>query len=951
MKLGRIVGRVAALLAGLSLAGCALLTPDRLTSTPIAGAEAPWLYRGSNVPQDKAWRFGELDNGVRYAIRRNAVPPGQLSIRVRIDAGSLMERDDEQGFAHFIEHLSFRGSAHVPDGEAKRTWQRLGATFGSDSNAQTTPTGTTYQLDLPQASFEGVDESLKILAGMMAEPAIADAVVASERAVILAENREQPAPAVAVGDAARALFFAGQPLGSRAPIGTVATLNGATVASLSAFHQRWYRPRRTTVIISGSGDPATIETLVQRHFGEWRVEGPDPDDPDFGDPRADAPRAAVVVQPALPATVQLGWLRPWRPVADTVAYNRGLMVTALAERLLNRRLEDRARAGADFLTAGVDQRDVSRSADATFVTLIAGDGQWQRALTQARGVIAQARRYTPTRAEIDREADAFELSLRAAVENAAAEPSADQADNLAAAIDIRETVTTAEGALAIFRLARRDFTPARVRAATRALFEGVPPRVLLTLPTPSEGAPSEALALLDAPLAATRPPPPRVVQPASFAALPGLGHRGRIAERRKQPPLELEAVRFANNTTLLLLPNKAEAGKVYVALRFGRGRAGLRADTDAPLWSAPALIASGIGPFGADALDRLATGRKIELDLSVGDDAYQMFAETRAADLLDQLRLMTAKLAAPGWDAVPVKRMKAQLLAGLASFDAAPEGVLARDFDAAVRDGDRRWATPDRAAIEALTPASFRSFWAPRLAEGPVELLIFGDVDADAAVEAARRTIASLPPRIAAPADGAPVGFPAPRAEPLLLHHTGSADQAAVVIAWPTGSGPDAETELGLEVLAAIISDRLFDELRTADGASYSPRADSQWSQRLPGTGRLLIAASLPPDRIADVLAATRAIAADLAAKEVEPDEFARAIGPVRQYYQRAFSGNTFLLRSLAGLTGDGGRILALRAIPRSLQSLTPARLHDIAARYLTPGGDWSIAVVPEDGH
>ena len=68
---------------------------------------------------------------MRYAVRRNGVPPGQVSIRVRMDAGSLMETDSERGYAHLIEHLSFRGSEYVPDGEAKRIWQRFGATFGS----------------------------------------------------------------------------------------------------------------------------------------------------------------------------------------------------------------------------------------------------------------------------------------------------------------------------------------------------------------------------------------------------------------------------------------------------------------------------------------------------------------------------------------------------------------------------------------------------------------------------------------------------------------------------------------------------------------------------------------------------------------------------------------------------------------------------------------------------
>ena len=71
-------------------------------------SEQPWLYENSDIPVDKSWTFGTLDNGLRYAVKRNLVPAGQVSIRVRIDAGALHERDDELGFAHLIEHLSFR---------------------------------------------------------------------------------------------------------------------------------------------------------------------------------------------------------------------------------------------------------------------------------------------------------------------------------------------------------------------------------------------------------------------------------------------------------------------------------------------------------------------------------------------------------------------------------------------------------------------------------------------------------------------------------------------------------------------------------------------------------------------------------------------------------------------------------------------------------------------------
>ncbi|WP_367947418.1 insulinase family protein [Sphingopyxis sp. BSNA05] len=95
-----------------------------------AEEEVPWLYENSDVPVDKSWTFGVLDNGLRYAVKHNGVPPGQVSIRLRLDVGSLMETEKEQGFAHFMEHLTFRGSTHVPMGRRSvsgRDWAQPSA--------------------------------------------------------------------------------------------------------------------------------------------------------------------------------------------------------------------------------------------------------------------------------------------------------------------------------------------------------------------------------------------------------------------------------------------------------------------------------------------------------------------------------------------------------------------------------------------------------------------------------------------------------------------------------------------------------------------------------------------------------------------------------------------------------------------------------------------------------
>ena len=237
------------------------------------GRETPWLYENSDVPVDTSWTFGVLDNGLKYAVKKNEVPQGQVSIRVRIDAGALYEADDEQGFAHLIEHLAFRGSEYVPDGESKRIWQRLGVVFGSDSNAQTTPTQTTYKLDLPAADPATLEESMKIIAGMMRAPNISESALTAERAIVLAEMRENSGAQLEFGNRLREHIFQGQRLAARSTIGTTETLQAATAEKLRAFHRRWYRPDTAVVVIAGDADPAALEALVKKHFGDWKAAG------------------------------------------------------------------------------------------------------------------------------------------------------------------------------------------------------------------------------------------------------------------------------------------------------------------------------------------------------------------------------------------------------------------------------------------------------------------------------------------------------------------------------------------------------------------------------------------------------------------------------------------------------------------------------------------------------
>ncbi|HEX7819470.1 MAG TPA: insulinase family protein [Sphingobium sp.] len=918
-------------------------------AAPAANAPRPWLYENSDVPIDPAWRFGTLSNGLRYAIRKNGVPPGQVSIRVRVDAGSLMEKPDERGFAHFIEHLTFRGSRDVPDGEAKRIWQRLGATFGSDSNAQTTPTGTTYALDLPEANAAGLDESMKILSGMLAAPNIVPQAVDAERAVVSAEMRESLSPGVTVGNAARELYFAGQPLAKSNPIGTTESLTKARADGLKAFHDRWYRPDRTVIAISGDIDPALMETYVQRYFGGWKAEGAATPDPDFGEPDAAAPETRVVVEPSAPISVGLAWLRPWHPKADTIAYNQGKLIETLALQIINRRLEEAARNGASYITASVDQQDVSRSVDGTFVTVTPVGSDWKKAMDDVRAIIADASQTPPSEEDIARDYAQLETAFAIGAENADTEASANQAETLTGAVDIRETTVTAQAALDIYRSAKPLMTPQRMLDATRRMFTGDAKRAMLTLPVAERGADVALTAAFKAPVA-----PAKDMRLAAGSvtmdALPKLPAAGTVVSHETAGPLKIEKVTFSNGVKLLLFANAAEKEKVRINIRFGNGEQSFAPGQETAIWAAPYVLATnGIGTLGQRQLDQLTNGRRMEFKFAVSENAFELSAVSRPADYKDQLRLYATKLAFPRWDPAPLTRVKAVFGAAERASSSSPDALLGRDLSWLLRNKDGRFAPaiPDRVAK--LTPASFRAIWEPRLAQGPVEVEIFGDVKPDEAIQAVAETFGALAPRkdVPPPPANRKLVFPAHNPRPLVLRHDGAAEQAAAVIAWPTGGGYGAlKDSRQLEILSQVINDRLFERFRSMDGAAYSPNVSNVWPLTYDSGGYVAVASQIKPDRIAAFGTIVHDIAHDLATTPVSDDELQRIVAPMRQLLGRASTGNAFWMSQIEGATRDPNVLPAMSSFGSDLLEVTAADIQRLAKRYLVEGKSWSVIVL-----
>ncbi len=941
--------RALALAASLALIPATAFAQQPTTPAP---SEPGWLYRGSDLPPDPAWRFGVLPNGVHYAVRRNARPERQVSIRVRIAAGSLHEQPHEQGWAHLVEHLAFRGSANFADREARHIWQQLGASFGSDTNAFTGATQTFYQLDLPNADREKLDRSLHVMADMLSAANFDPAAVEAERGIVKAEKERRPELGVRVGDAGRRLFGHGLTFATRETIGTDETLNGATADGLRAFYRRWYRPERATVIMAGDLDPAVMVQLIEARFGGWRGQGEAPAEPDFGRPTAPPSPVAEVDYPGAPLSATVAWTRPYVATPSTRAAQQAGLEEVLATTIINRRLERRARAEAAYIGAGLSQNDHPGTADITQLSLTVRGDAWREALNQAFAVIADARRAPPSAAEIAREMANMQTAARAGVEAEPTLSSQLHATRLVNAVDQREVVISAPASLALLDALAPAMTPERIAAATERLFAGATPRLLLLSPAPVEGGAGRlagALAEAQRALPSERGDERMV----SFDSLPLPGAPGREVSRERIEDLDVTIVRFANGSTLTFKPTRFDEGRVFVRLRFGNGVSGLDPAQPSLGWAAGFVGPSGVADLDLDAMERLLTGRRISMAFGLDENAYQLSGATSAADLRDQLRLLTAKLTHPRWDPALFRRYQTNALQSYELQFSTAAGRGQRELSALVRPGDARFAPLSREALTNATPEGLQAFFTPRLGEGPVHAVVVGDIALDQVIAAMRETIGALPARTTPPvqADPAATRPPAPNPEPARFTHNGDPAQAFALIGWSTvGGSADVKTRRALALAGNMLQARLFESLREAEGAAYSPSATHLASETFNNWGIFYAASEVRPDQVPVFLRIARETVADLAARPAAADEFARAQNPVVSGIERRLMTNGYWLDAIEDVGTDPRALAEVRSYLADYRELTPEDVRAAVAAYVADAGDWSMVVLPARG-
>lgn len=926
-----------------------------MAMVPVAAANAlqgeGFAQDRSDIAADPAVRYGQLENGLRYAILQNDTPPDTASIRMAFNVGSMVEDDDQRGLAHFIEHMAFNGSENVPEGEMVALLERYGLQFGPDTNAGTSREYVVYQLDMPEVDDETIDTGLFIMRETASNLTLDIDAIDRERDIILSEERLRNTPVRRWSNALMEFRYPDSLVAQRDAIGIPEIIQTAPRDAFARYYDEFYRPDRAMLVIVGDIDVDRVEAEIADVYADWAASenpaGPpvagsvDPDrgfetgyfhDPDFF--------TVLTVESVQPDTIE----------EDTIANRFDGLLDSLATGIVSRRMSTIISSGTSPLIQGgasFSTEEFGFAARANILAVAQPD-RWEEGLAVVEQELRRALEHGFTQSELDEQLTNLRTALENSVEQADTRASSSLSDALWSSWRSNRVFGHPADALARYNEYEDDITVEAVNAAFRDQWTGNGPLVFLATSLEINDAEARIADVWNE-SAQTAVDAMEDVEIAAWA-YEDFGTPGEVVERTEIDDLGVTRLVFGNGVRVSLKQTDFENDVIRMNMTFGRGDLEPRNEAVVDTVASSVFTSGGLEAHSFDDLGRILAGRNVGGSFSVNAGSFSMSGSTTPDDLLLQFQLLAAYMTAPGYRPESLAQFRASLPELRRNLGSTPGGVRTRDISRMLRSGDQRFGFPTQDEADDVDLDDVRAFLTPALESAPIEITVVGDFEEQAVIDAIAATLGALPDRAEdwpEYDDNRILEFPDPTETPIVLTHNGGDDQALVNVYWPTTDDSDIHVSRTIRLMRAVLALKLTERLREGEAFTYSASSSNVESFYHPDYGYLYVGADVRVENIDPVYEAISLIAADMANGEITDDEMLRARRPLLEQIQNAFESNGVWLGWLSQSFEYPERLDRIRTITDDYSDITLEEIVEIARTYLSADTAYRVTVVP----
>lgn len=355
------------------------------------------------LPIDPNVITGHFDNGLKYIIRVNEKPENRAEVRLTINAGSILEDDDQQGLAHLGEHMAFNGTENFPKQDLINYLESIGMQFGPEINAYTSFDEVVYMLQLPTDSLEQFEKGFQVLEDWAHNVSYEEEEINKERGVVIEEQRLGRGASQRMQDEWLPILFTNSQYATRLPIGKLDVLESENNKPVRRFYKDWYRPDLMSVIAVGDFDPEYVKGLIERHFASIPALENPRERTYYPVPDHEEPLFAITTDPEASFTQVVIYYKRDVKIDKTIGDYRQSLAEQLYNQMLNNRLDElRQQADPPFLAAQSSTGRLIRTKDTYFLGAAVKEDGIERGLDAALTEAFRVKKYGFVQSELDR---------------------------------------------------------------------------------------------------------------------------------------------------------------------------------------------------------------------------------------------------------------------------------------------------------------------------------------------------------------------------------------------------------------------------------------------------------------------------------------------------------------------------------------------------------------------
>ena len=725
----------------------------------IFGVTCVCAQEPQQLPLDPEVRVGVLDNGMTYFIRHNEKPKGQASFYIYHDVGAVQEDDDQQGLAHFLEHMAFNGSKNLPGKEMIEKLETIGVQFGYNLNAFTSWDCTEYMIKDCPVTEENVDLALLILHDWSQFIALQPEEIDSERGVIMEELRTRDGAQLRAQNDMFQKLFKGTIYERRNLIGYLDGLKSFDQQALVNFYQKWYRPEYQALVIVGDIDVDAVEAKIKNIMSDIPASPADAAQKEVVMvPATEEPIISIFSDVELTQSSVMMFARrdtiipkEYKNTADACFIN--YIYWFVSEMMDARFREISQKADAPFIHGGMSEGGIGicPTMEATSFSVIAHEGRTDEAFRAMYTEMKRMRRHGFTAGE-------FELVKQDILSQAESQYT-NRNDVMNDQYAQRYLDFYAEGTPMMDAETEWQLDQAIINSITVDLIneiysQMVTPNenlVILVRSPKKEGVEivsEEEIKAIMAEVEASEVEAYKdntVIEPLIDPATKLKGSK--VVATTTNESLGYTEWTLKNGIKVVVRPSTLKADEVMISAKSKGGKSLLTVEESLQADYLPVVMqTSGIGKFSATELNKQLSGKRAYASVGVGEYEHAVSGGGSPKDIETILQLMYLNFTSPRFDQTDLDNLKKQYVPYFKNMESDPSYIMSKNFSETLYQGHPRRQATSAAQVEALSLKALAAAHADLYSyANDFRFVIVGNVDLETLKPLVEKYIGSLP--------------------------------------------------------------------------------------------------------------------------------------------------------------------------------------------------------------